>query len=74
MGKKKGKNERRHYQYDEDIYTFNKETLKCLINDSIGEVQNADLLNYRTKSLIAWLRANTDIQYVRENRNRKIGF
>lgn len=58
----------------DDIYVFDKNSLKCFINDSIGEVKNPDLLNDRTKNLIAWARSNTDISDIRESRSRRIGF
>lgn len=79
MGKKKDKEKKIskskvNNQQTIELYTFDKSTLKQLINDSIGEVVNPDLLNNRTKSLIAWIRANTDIAYVREKQNRKMGF
>lgn len=58
----------------DDVYIFDKNSLRSFINDSIGEVKNPDLLNDRTKNLIAWARSNTDISDIRESRARRIGF
>ncbi len=64
----------RRIKVNDDLYVFDKNSLRDFINDSIGEVKNPDLLNNRTKSLIAWARSNTDISDIRESRYRKIGF
>ena len=68
MKSDKKKNKKSKEVVNENTYVFTKESLKFIIDNSIGECQNADLLTDRTKELIAWIRCNTFVASMRNNR------